>query len=184
MKITETPLADLKSVELDIYGDERGFFVERFNKEKFKEHGLPTEFFQDNHSRSEPGVLRGLHLQFAPAQGKLVGVTRGNIWDVAVDVRANSPTFGQHFSIELSDSNGKLLWVPAGFAHGFYVSAEELTDVLYKVDAPYQPESEQAITWNDPSLDIPWPITVAPIISKRDQDAISWDEYCHSPKFM
>mgnify|MGYP001302107858 CR=1 FL=1 len=119
MKISKCDIEGLLVVELDLYGDSRGFFVERFNKSRFEEHGLPTSFPQDNHSRSAPGVLRGLHYQFSPQQGKLVGVTRGRVWDVAVDVRQGSKTFGQHFGVELTGENGKLFWMPPGFAHGF-----------------------------------------------------------------
>ncbi len=166
--IDETPLAGLKVVQLTVHGDERGFFVERYQKARFAEAGLPIEFVQDNHSRSAPGVLRGLHFQAKPAQSKLVGCLRGAIWDVAVDIRKDSPTFGQHFGLELSESNGRLLWVPAGFAHGFCVLSEQPADVFYKVDAFYNPESESGILWNDPDLAIQWPIQ-DPVLSARDQ---------------
>ena len=166
--IDETPLAGLKVVQLTVHGDERGFFVERYQKARFAEAGLPIEFVQDNHSRSAPGVLRGLHFQTQPAQSKLVGCLRGAIWDVAVDIRKDSPTFGQHFGLELSESNGRLLWVPAGFAHGFCVLSEQPADVLYKVDEFYNPESESGVLWNDPELAIQWPIQ-DPVLSARDQ---------------
>lgn len=183
MKITPTPLQGLAVVELDIYRDSRGFFVERFNEEKFGAYGLPTHYPQDNHSRSTPGVIRGLHCQHTPPQGKLVGVLHGRIWDVAVDIRADSPTFGQHFGIELSDENGKLLWIPAGFAHGFCVLGEENADVLYKVSALYNPNSETGIAWDDPDLAVTWPVK-NPIVSERDQNLQSFAEYkLNSPKW-
>src|SRR3569832_2147525 len=119
MKVVQTELAGLLFIEVPLYRDDRGFFVERYQASRFQQAGLPTNFIQDNHSRSLPGVLRGLHYQYTPVQGKLVGVTRGRIWDVAVDLRADSPTFGKSFGIELSDEDGRQLWIPAGFAHGF-----------------------------------------------------------------
>jgi dTDP-4-dehydrorhamnose 3,5-epimerase len=176
MKVTSLRLEGLKLVELNLHGDERGFFVERFQKEKFLEAGLPALFAQDNHSRSAPGILRGLHYQEQPAQGKLVGVIRGRIWDVAVDIRVDSPTFGKHVGVELSDMNGKLLWIPAGFAHGFCVLGDEPADVLYKVDQLYNPKTEGGIMWNDPELRIEWPIQ-NPILSVRDQKQSSFLEY-------
>lgn len=180
MKIIDTPLEGLKIVQLDVHGDARGFFIERFHEQKFKDMGLPTHFPQDNHSRSAPNVLRGLHYQYAPAQGKLVGVIRGGIWDVAVDIRPESKTFGQHFGIDLDDMNGKLLWVPAGFAHGFCVTSEGLTDVFYKTTAVYNPKSERGIAWNDTQLAIDWPIE-NPLISTRDQAQESFEEYKKNP---
>src|SRR5437879_6863337 len=121
MKAIPLEISGLLLVELEVRGDARGFFVERYQQEKFRALGLPTRFVQDNHSRSAPGVLRGLHYQFDPPQGKLVGVTRGRIWDVAVDIRPASPFFGKSAGVELSDRNGRLLWIPPGFAHGFCV---------------------------------------------------------------
>ena len=176
MKITRLDLDGLLLIELDIYGDDRGFFVERFNVDKFRIAGLPTDFVQDNHSRSQPGVVRGLHYQQKPAQGKLVGVTRGRIFDVALDIRPNSPTYGQSHSDELSDLNGRLLWVPHGFAHGFCVLGETPADLLYKVDAPYNPDGENGISWNDRDLAISWPVQ-DPIISTRDQMMPSFAEH-------
>lgn len=180
MKIIETNLTDLLVIELDVFGDERGFFVERYNDKKFSDLGLPTEFHQDNHSRSAPDIIRGLHYQHTPAQGKLVGVIRGKILDVAVDIRPNSPTFGQHFSIELSGLNGKLLWVPAGFAHGFCSLRGEPADVMYKTTANYNPQGEGGIMWNDPDLAVEWPID-NPVISQRDQNQMSFAEYKKNP---
>lgn len=168
MHITRLGLAGLLQIELDVHGDERGFFVERFNFERFRAAGLPSAFVQDNHSRSRPGVIRGLHYQHTPAQGKLVGVTRGRIFDVVLDIRPESPTYGHTRSTELSDMNGRLLWAPRGFAHGFCVLDETPADLLYKVDAPYNPAGEEGILWNDPELAIPWPVD-NPIVSERDQ---------------
>ena len=168
MKTARLDLDGLLLIELDVLGDERGFFIERFNLERFQAEGLPTTFVQDNHSRSLPGVVRGLHYQHTPAQGKLVGVTHGRIWDVVVDIRPDSPTYGQIRSAELSDMNGRLLWVPCGFAHGFCVLGDTPADLLYKVDAPYNADGESGILWNDPALAIPWPIR-DPIVSARDR---------------
>ena len=168
MKVTRLELDGLLLIELDVHGDERGFFVERFNLERFRAEGLPSDFVQDNHSRSRPGVVRGLHYQHTPAQGKLVGVTKGRIFDVVLDIRPDSATYGQTSSTELSDMNGRLLWVPRGFAHGFCVLDDTPADLLYKVDAPYNPQGEGGIRWNDPALEIAWPVR-DPIVSARDQ---------------
>jgi dTDP-4-dehydrorhamnose 3,5-epimerase len=176
VKITDLELPGLKLVELKVHGDARGFFVERYRSADFTAHGIPNHFIQDNHSRSAPGVLRGLHYQVRPAQGKLVGVTRGRIWDVAVDIRHGSPTFGKYYAVELSDLNGKLLWVPAGFAHGFCVLGEETADVYYKVDGLYNPSTEGGIAWNDPEIGIPWPLD-HPTLSARDQAQESLASY-------
>ena len=180
MQVIPTALDGVKIIELKVHGDARGFFVERFNLARFKEAGLPTEFAQDNHSRSAPSVLRGLHYQHTPPQGKLVGCVRGSIWDVAVDVRPSSPTFGKHVGVELSDTNGKLLWVPAGFAHGFCVLGTEPADVMYKVTALYNAPGEQGIAWNDPDFNIPWPVK-NPTISERDGKLPSFAEYKKNP---
>jgi len=176
--VTVTPLEldGLVLVELKIWGDERGFFVERFQASTFEALGLSIVFVQDNHSRSTPGVLRGLHYQSDPAQGKLVGVVRGRIWDVVVDIRPASSTFGQHIGLELSDVNGRLLWIPAGFAHGFCVLGEEPADILYKVDAPYNPATEGGIRWNDPELSVQWPIETSRV-SERDRRLPSFAEF-------
>jgi dTDP-4-dehydrorhamnose 3,5-epimerase len=182
LKITPTPLPDLLVVELDVHGDERGFFVERFHEEKFGELGLPTHFPQDNHSRSAINVLRGLHAQHTEPQGKLVGVIRGKIWDVAIDIRKDSATFGKYFGIELDDVSGKLLWVPPGFAHGFCVLSEGLTDVFYKTTAVYNPGGEVGIAWDDPDLAIDWPVK-NPVVSERDRKNISFAEYRNAARF-
>jgi dTDP-4-dehydrorhamnose 3,5-epimerase len=180
MKVTRLDIEGVLLIELVVHGDTRGFFVERFQAERFAEQGLPSRFVQDNHSRSTPGVLRGLHYQHTPAQGKLVGVTRGRIWDVAIDVRPDSPTFGRMVGAELSDMNGRLLWIPAGFAHGYCVLGDEPADLLYKVDALYNPKGEGGIAWDDPELAVPWPIS-DPIISDRDRAMQSFEEYRANP---
>jgi dTDP-4-dehydrorhamnose 3,5-epimerase len=167
-------------IEVSIRGDERGFFAERFKRSAFRELGLPYDFRQDNHSRSAPGVLRGLHYQADPPQGKLVGVTRGRIWDVAVDIRPHSPTFGRSHHLELSDMNGRLLWIPPGFAHGFCVVGDEPADVYYKVDEVYNPATEGGIIWSDAELAIPWPLS-APVVSVRDNALPGFAEYRARP---
>jgi dTDP-4-dehydrorhamnose 3,5-epimerase len=182
MKTTTLPLPGLKLIELKVFGDARGFFVERFNAALFEAAGLPTHFVQDNHSRSSPGVLRGLHYQVSPAQAKLVGCTRGRILDVVVDIRRESPTFSQHYAHELSDLNGKMLWIPAGFAHGFRVLGDEPADVLYKVDGLYNPKTEGSIRWDDPELGIDWG-TQDPVVSARDREAQSFADYKKNPAF-
>lgn len=176
MRATRLEIEGLILVELNIRGDERGFFAERFKRSAFRELGLPGEFCQDNHSRSAHGVLRGLHYQADPPQGKLVGVTRGRIWDVAVDIRPHSPTFGRSHHLELSDMNGLMLWIPPGFAHGFCVVGGEPADVYYKVDADYNAATEGGIIWSDPELAIPWPIA-DPVVSNRDDALPSFAEY-------
>lgn len=179
-KLTPTPLDGLIVIELEMHGDERGFFIERFNSKVFEMAGLPAYFAQDNHSRSAPDVLRGLHYQHNLAQAKLVGVTRGSIWDVAVDIRPDSSSYGESFGLELSDMNGKLLWMPSGFAHGFCVTGEEIADVVYKVTTPYNPDGEKGIAWDDPDLNIEWPLA-SPILSKRDQTLPSFADYKNNP---
>lgn len=180
--VNEGRLSGLKLIELKIYGDDRGFFTERYVAERFVGYGLPERFIQDNHSRSKPGVIRGLHYQTDPAQGKLVGVIRGKIWDVAVDLRKDSPTFGQWEAFELSDENGRLLWIPAGFAHGFCVLGNEDADVMYKVDAVYSPKTEGGILYSDPDLKIEWPVK-DPIVSGKDRVLHLFKEYSNNPIF-
>ena len=167
MKIIKTHIDGLFGIELKVFRDERGLFTERYHSEKFKELGITENFVQDNYSRSSPGVLRGLHMQLDPPQGKLVGVTRGKIWDLAVDLRPGSKTYGQHSALELSDENAILFWIPAGFAHGFYVLGNEPADVMYKVTGHYNPKTEKGFRWNDPKLNIRWPDT-NPQVSARD----------------
>jgi dTDP-4-dehydrorhamnose 3,5-epimerase len=180
VKVVALELEGLKKIELKLHGDARGFFVERFQKQRFRDAGLPFEFVQDNHSRSSPGIVRGLHFQTAPAQGKLVGVVRGRIWDVAVDLRAQSPTFGRHLAVELSDVEGTMLWIPPGFAHGFCVLGSEPADVVYKVDAVYTPSTESGVRWDDPELGIPWPIK-NPQVSARDAAMPMLSEFKRNP---
>jgi dTDP-4-dehydrorhamnose 3,5-epimerase len=180
MKIQKTDFDGLLIIELKIYHDERGFFVERYNQKIFKELGFDVDFKQDNQSRSSPNILRGLHYQSHPNQGKLVGVSRGKIFDVAVDLRIDSKTYGKYFSVELSDNNGKLLWIPGGFAHGFCNISDQDSDVFYKVDNYYSPSSENGIKWDDNEINIKWPIT-NPIISKKDQLLPSFAQYKLNP---
>ena len=173
MKITPTAIPDVLLIAPKVFGDARGFFFESFNQQAFDEAtGTRHQFVQDNHSRSARGVLRGLHYQLPPfAQGKLVRVTRGAVFDVAVDIRQSSPTFGQWVGAELTEENHRQLWVPAGFAHGFLTLTEE-EDFLYKTTATYAPSHERAIAWNDPDIGITWPdIGVAPQLSAKDQAA-------------
>ena len=185
MTFTRLDIDGLVLVELKLLGDARGFFVERFHAGRFADAGLPTHFAQDNHSRSAPGVLRGLHYQHAPAQGKLVGCVGGRIWDVAVDVRPGSPTYGKSYGTELSDVNGKLLWIPPGFAHGFCVLGDRPADVLYKVTHPYNPAGEGGLKWDDAELAVGWPLHElpggTPTVSKRDQDGMSFEAYKANP---
>jgi dTDP-4-dehydrorhamnose 3,5-epimerase len=180
VKITDTPIQGLKVIELPLFRDERGFFSERFSAPRFIEHELPSSFVQDNHSRSKPGVIRGLHYQHSPAQGKLVGVIRGRVWDVAVDIRPDSPTYGKYHGVELSGDNGVLFWMPPGFAHGFCVLGEEEADMLYKVTAPYNSAGEGGIRFDDPELAIAWPVKTS-IVSDRDKGLMSFGDYKKQP---
>jgi dTDP-4-dehydrorhamnose 3,5-epimerase len=179
VKISPLSLPGLLLIELQVHTDHRGFFIERYHEARFVESGLPR-FCQDNHSRSVPGTLRGLHYQLRPAQGKLVGVIRGAIWDVVVDIRPESATYGQHLGTELNDRDGRLLWIPAGFAHGFCVVGSESADVIYKVDAPYQPATEGGILWCDQDLAIRWPVS-QPTVSDKDRSLPSFGAYRRNP---
>lgn len=167
MKLIRTRIADVAVVEPEVFGDERGFFLESYHRRKFEELGLSREFVQDNHSRSARNVLRGLHYQIGQPQGKLVRVVAGSIWDVAVDLRRSSPTFGQWVAEELSEQNKRMLWVPEGFAHGFLVTSAS-ADVLYKTTDFYAPACERSLLWNDPQLAIAWPLSGEPVISQKD----------------
>jgi dTDP-4-dehydrorhamnose 3,5-epimerase len=181
MEVSDTGLVGLKRVQLTLHRDDRGFFVERFHAHDFQMAGLPLVFSQQNHSRSKPGVLRGLHFQHTPPQGKLVGVVNGRIWDVVVDLRPWSQTFGKHHAEELSDDNGRMLWVPAGFAHGFCVLGDAPADVVYHTDAYYGPEGESGIRFDDGQLGVKWPLA-EPIVSERDRNLPDWQHYCtHVP---
>jgi dTDP-4-dehydrorhamnose 3,5-epimerase len=176
MKVTTTAIPDVLIIEPKVFGDARGFFYESFNQKAFNEAtGTDYQFVQDNHSRSEKGVLRGLHYQIQQPQGKLVRVVRGAVFDVAVDIRKKSPTFGQWVGIELSEDNHKQFWVPPGFAHGFVVLSDS-ADFLYKTTDYYAPQHERCIAWNDPDLDIAWPLAAhcisAPQLSAKDLQGI------------
>lgn len=169
MKIIPTEIPDVLIIEPRVFGDERGFFFESFNEQSFQEKTeAKVQFVQDNHSCSAEHVLRGLHYQIEQAQGKLVRVVAGEIFDVAVDIRRSSPTFGQWVSCVLSAENKKQIWVPAGFAHGF-LSLTDRTEVLYKATDYYAPAHERCILWNDPDLAIAWPLSAEPTISAKDQ---------------
>ena len=171
MKVTPTAIDGVLVLEPKVFGDARGFFLESFNQQAFDQAtGQRFEFVQDNHSRSSQGVLRGLHYQLPPhAQGKLVRVVSGSVWDVAVDIRRNSPTFGQWVGVELSGDNHKQLWLPPGMAHGFVVLSES-ADFLYKTTAFYAPECDRGIAWNDPDLAIAWPeLPGGYLLSDKDQ---------------
>ena len=167
MKITETAIPDVKILEPKVFGDERGFFFESFSHKKFEDAiGYSVNFVQDNHSKSTKGVLRGLHYQLPPkAQGKLVRVTQGEVFDVAVDIRKNSPTFGQWVGEKLTAENKKQLWVPEGFAHGF-LTLSDTAEFLYKVTEYYSPEHEQSIAWNDAEIGIDWKSTQVQVSGK------------------
>ena len=168
MTIIETALPGVLIIEPRVFGDQRGFFMETWNAAGFAAAGLDLTFVQDNHSRSQKGVLRGLHFQNPGAQGKLVRVTSGAVFDVAVDLRQSSPTFGQWVGVKLSAENKRMIWVPEGFAHGF-LTLEDDTDFLYKCTAPYAPQSEFTLAWDDPAVGIEWPVEgLDPLISDKD----------------
>ena len=168
MKVTPTAIPDVLVIEPKVFGDARGFFYESFNQKAFNQAtGLNLNFVQDNHSRSAKGVLRGLHYQIQQPQGKLVRVVRGAVFDVAVDIRKGSATFGQWEGIELTEENNKQFWVPPGFAHGFVVLSDS-ADFLYKTTDYYAPEYERCIAWNDPNIGITWPVDVVPQLSAKD----------------
>jgi dTDP-4-dehydrorhamnose 3,5-epimerase len=173
MNIIETNLPGVLIIEPRVFGDARGFFMETWNAAGFAAAGLDLGFVQDNHSRSQKGVLRGLHFQNPGPQGKLVRVTNGAVFDVAVDLRASSPTFGQWVGVELSAANKRMFWVPEGFAHGF-LTLEDDTDFLYKCTAPYAPQSEYTLAWDDPAVGIEWPVGgLDLIISEKDARGLS-----------
>jgi dTDP-4-dehydrorhamnose 3,5-epimerase len=168
LKVTQTLIPDLLIIEPKVFGDERGFFLESFNRKKFNElTGIDADFVQDNHSRSVKGVLRGLHYQIQHQQGKLVRVVQGVVLDVAVDIRTSSPTFGQHVALELTAENKRMLWIPEGFAHGFVVLSDT-AEFLYKTTDYWFPEYERSILWNDPVLNINWLLQTAPSLSGKD----------------
>ena len=173
MNVISTSISEVLVIEPKVFGDSRGFFFESFNHKNFiQATGLDVKFVQDNHSRSVKGVLRGLHYQIRQPQGKLVRVVRGQVFDVAVDIRRSSPTFGQWVGVELTEDNYRQLWVPPGFAHGFYVLSDT-ADFLYKTTDYYFPDLERSLLWNDPAIAVSWPIEtdVSPIISAKDKIA-------------
>jgi dTDP-4-dehydrorhamnose 3,5-epimerase len=168
LKLTEVGIAGPLIVEPRVFGDDRGFFMESWNRAAFGQAGIDVDFVQDNHSRSARGVLRGVHFQNPNPQGKLVRVTAGRAWDVVVDLRRASSGYGRWAGVELSAANKRMFWVPPGFAHGF-VALEDGTDFLYKCTAFYEPASEHSLLWNDPALGIDWPLDgITPIVSAKD----------------
>jgi dTDP-4-dehydrorhamnose 3,5-epimerase len=179
IEVTKTPLSGVVIVKNRVFGDERGFFMETFHQERFESVGLPSKFVQDNHSRSSKGVLRGLHYQYPQWQGKLVRVLSGAIFDVAVDIRPDSRTFGQWFGLELNDENHLQLYIPPGFAHGF-ATLSDIADVSYKCTSLYKPEDEVGIAWDDPDIGVDWPLS-DPIVSDKDSKAPSLSELRITP---
>ena len=177
MKFVATPLQDVYLLEPTVFGDQRGFFMETWNRETFRNAGFDLDFVQDNHSRSARGILRGLHFQMEHTQGKLVRVTSGAVFDVAVDLRRNSPTLGQWYGVSLSAENQRMLWVPPGFAHGFYVTSD-YADFIYKCTDVYHPASEKTLAWDDTTVGIVWPVPAgeAPRLSAKDAEGLSWGE--------
>ena len=170
MNVTGFDIDGPKLIEPAVHGDERGFFLESWNAASFARAGIDAAFVQDNHSRSDRGVLRGLHFQHPHAQGKLVRVVNGAVWDAVVDVRAGSPTFGRWVGTELSAANKRMLWVPPGFAHGFLTLADG-TDFLYKCTDLYHPEAEHTLAWDDPTVGVDWPLAdLEPRLSAKDRD--------------
>lgn len=174
MNVIDTPISDIKIIEPKVFGDERGFFMETFREDWFRVNVADVTFLQDNHSKSARGILRGLHYQTQNTQGKLVHVIAGEVFDVAVDMRKDSPTFGHHVGVILSAENKRQLWVPEGFAHGFYVTSE-YAEFVYKCTDYYAPQFEQSILWNDPNLNINWPLieNTSPLLSAKDKAGLS-----------
>ena len=180
MKVTPLAIPGVLLIEPKVFGDERGFFVESFNQQAFNEAvGREIQFVQDNHSKSAKNVLRGLHYQLPPkAQGKLVRAVAGEVFDVAVDIRKNSPTYGQWVGEVLSAENKRQMWIPPGFAHGFLVLSES-AEFLYKTTDLYAPEQERSIIWNDPVLAIKWPLVDAPVLSGKDAKSSCFTDFIH-----
>lgn len=181
-KKMETEIRDLIIIEPHLFGDNRGFFMESYNKKEFEDIGIDVEFVQDNHSRSKKGVLRGLHFQKMHSQGKLIRVTRGSIWDVAVDLRRGSPTFGKWQGTVLSEGNKKMIYIPEGFAHGF-LTLEEDTEIQYKATDFYYPEHDAGIKWDDPDIGVKWPFEEFRLdkedllLSEKDENQLGFREY-------
>ena len=173
MTIIDTIIPEVKIIAPQVFGDERGFFLETFRDDWFKSNVAEVTFVQDNHSKSSKGILRGLHYQLKNTQGKLVRVTSGKVYDVAVDIRKSSPTYGQHVGVVLSDENKYQLWVPKGFAHGFFVMSES-AEFVYKCTDYYAPEHEVSLLWNDPELKIEWPLAdgFTPFLSAKDKSGL------------
>ena len=168
MKVIPTAIPDVLILEPNVFGDDRGFFFESWNRRNLAEAGIDADFVQDNHSRSQKNVLRGLHYQIEHAQGKLVRVTAGAVYDVAVDLRRSSPTFGQWVGFGLSAADHRMAWIPPGFAHGFYVISDA-AEFLYKTTDYYSPAHERTLQWNDPQLAIPWPLSGEPLLAAKDK---------------
>jgi dTDP-4-dehydrorhamnose 3,5-epimerase len=177
MQIIDTLIPDVKIIEPKVFGDDRGFFLETFRDDWFKENCADVTFVQDNHSKSKQGILRGLHYQMEQSQGKLVRVGQGEVFDVAVDMRQKSPTFGKWVGAILSDKNKRQMWVPEGFAHGFYVTSES-AEFIYKCTDYYHPESEVSIRYNDDKLGIAWPLVDdrLPLLAAKDEAGMSFDD--------
>ena len=177
MKVVDTSIPDVKIIEPKVFGDERGFFLETFRDDWFRANVVDVVFVQDNHSKSSQGILRGMHYQLEQTQGKLVRATSGEVYDVAIDMRKNSPSFGQWFGVLLSAENKRQLWVPAGFAHGFYVTSES-AEFVYKCTDYYAPEHEVSVKWDDPKLNISWPIIEnnVPSLSVKDYNGLLFDD--------
>ncbi|MFT5712408.1 MAG: dTDP-4-dehydrorhamnose 3,5-epimerase [Glaciecola sp.] len=175
MQIIDTSIPDVKIIEPKVFGDERGFFMETYRDDWFRENCANVTFVQDNHSKSNQGILRGLHYQLEHTQGKLVRVIHGEVFDVVVDMRKSSPSFGQWFGLLLSADNNKQLWMPPGFAHGFYVTSDS-AEFCYRCTDYYHPESEVSIRYNDPTLGVGWPICKAgkPLLSAKDADGLAF----------
>jgi dTDP-4-dehydrorhamnose 3,5-epimerase len=175
MKFEATPLQDVYLLKPQVFGDQRGFFLESWNAKTFRDAGFDLDFVQDNHSRSARGILRGMHYQTEHTQGKLVRVTAGEVFDVAVDLRRSSPTLGQWYGAYLSGDNHHMLWVPPGFAHGFCVTSD-YADFLYKCTDVYHPDSEISLAWDDPTVAIEWPFAAGegPQLSAKDADGLAW----------
>jgi dTDP-4-dehydrorhamnose 3,5-epimerase len=173
VKVINTNILDVKIIEPRVFGDDRGFFLETFRDDWFKENVADVTFIQDNHSKSSQGILRGMHYQLEQTQGKLVRVTAGEVYDVAIDMRKNSPSYGQWFGVLLSEKNKRQLWVPAGFAHGFYVTSES-AEFVYKCTDYYAPQHEFSVKWDDPALAITWPIltNTKPSLSVKDEEGL------------
>jgi dTDP-4-dehydrorhamnose 3,5-epimerase len=177
MKFEPTPLRDVYLVQPRVFGDQRGFFLESWNQEAFRSAGFDMHFVQDNHSRSARGILRGMHYQTEHTQGKLVRVTSGEVFDAVVDLRRSSPTLGQWYGVCLSAENHRMLWVPPGFAHGFYVTSD-YADFQYKCTELYHPQSEVSLAWDDPTVGIEWPLAEgeSPSLSEKDAKGLAWTD--------